>query len=47
MMKIKHIDNNRYVINGRVMIARNYKDAIREYVEIFGTGARVFFAKKG
>ncbi len=45
-MKIKQQNENRYTINGMVLMANTYKDAIAEYVSIVGSGAKIQFAKK-
>jgi len=47
MMKIKPIGKTRYVINGRLIIADNFKKAIAEYISITTSGAKVMFARKG
>ena len=46
-MKIKHMSENRYTINGMVLLAKTYKEAIAEYINITNGGAKVQFASKG
>jgi hypothetical protein len=45
-MKIKPIGKTRYTINGAIIIARNYKEAIESYLAQFGSGSKIQFAKK-
>ena len=47
MLKIKHMNDNRYTINGMLVLATNYKAAIAEYISITNGGAKVLFARKG
>ena len=47
MMRIKPIGKSRYVVNGMLIIADTYKQALAEYVSITNAGARVVFARKG
>ena len=46
-LKIKHTSDNRYIINGLLILAKTYKNAIAEYLNIHGSGAKIHFAKKG
>lgn len=45
-MKIKHTSENRYIINGMLVLAKTYKDAIAEYLSVHG-GSHPIFGKKG
>ena len=45
-MKIKHMKENRYIINNMLIVAENYKAAIAEYLSVH-SGSRPIFGKKG
>ena len=45
IMKIKPIGKTRYVVNGMLVIADNYKQALTEYLAVHG-GSRPMFAVK-
>jgi hypothetical protein len=47
LMKIKHMNENRYLINGMLVLAKTYKEAIAEYISVAGSGAKIQFARKG
>ncbi len=43
MIKIKSTGGTKYIINGYVVAAKNYKDALTEYLSIYEGGAKPIF----
>ncbi len=46
MIKVKPIGGAKYVINGCIIAAKNYKDAIAEYLSIHDGGSKPIFGTK-
>lgn len=45
-MKIKHSSENRYIINGMIVLATNYKDAMAQYLMKYDGSVPIFAVKK-
>ena len=45
-MKLKLQSQNRYVIDGKLVLATSFKEALAEYMSVWGSGG-VAFARKG
>jgi len=46
MMKLKHQSQTRYIVDGKLIMAENFKAALQKYMETWGSGG-VAFARKG
>ena len=44
-MKIKTMADNKYIVNGMVILAHNYKAAIAQYLEVHGGSYPIFASK--
>ena len=45
-MKLKNQNQNRYVIDGKLVLATSFKEALAEYMATWGSGG-VAFARRG
>ena len=45
-MKLKHQSQTRYIVDGKLIMAENFKAALQKYMETWGSGG-VAFARKG
>ncbi len=41
------MEDSRYTVNGMTILAKNFKEAIAEYLSVHGSGSKPMFASKG
>ena len=45
-MKLKHQNQNRYIVDGKLILADNFKAALAKYMETFGSGGIAYAARR-
>ena len=46
MIKVKPIGETKYIINGCIIVAKNYQNAIAQYLSVNDGGAKPIFGSK-
>jgi len=45
-MKLKHQSQSRYIVDGKLILADNFKEALAKYMEVFGSGGIAYAARR-
>jgi len=46
-IKVKPIGKTQYIINGYIVAAQNYREALENYISVHCGGAKTIFPEKG